>query len=371
VKRQLRHEIDSGVLPPGQMLPSQPELIAKYGVSDITIRRALQDLARSGVLQRVAGVGTFVREDRPLPRVALILLGFDEVEKWRARSKIFGDLLAGVGEFAWESWSMFSVVRMRDVEAARAFIAEQTGQGLLDGVIIKSREGQILVDLVPTLTIPYVTVRTRSPQQSNCVVGDDFGEAQQLTRHLIQQGYRRIGFIGPPPQDLFQRRYGGYVASLRAADIALDESLVVRAEDYAIEKAGVWLDRLLTAPVRIDALFCGMGTLVARRMLLELETRGLHVPDDLGFVMHDPDDSGELFDPPVTSAGCSNFDLGRAAAHLLDSLLRNPTLEPAQVILPAHVVIRSSTPGPRAPHGRRKRSVARSTSAIETVEAGG
>lgn len=354
IKRHLRHDIDSGLLPPGQMLPSQGELAAKYGVSDITIRRALQDLARSGVLQRIAGVGTFVREERKLPRIALLLLGFDQVEKWRARSKIFGDLMAGIGEIAWESWSVFSVVRLNDVEAARNFIKEQTAQHLLDGLLIKSRDGTVLPELVAGLTIPYVTIRTTGPGVLNSALGDEFGEAQQLTRHLITQGYRRIAFIGPPIEDLFQRRYGGYVASLRGAHLPLDESLILRAEDYAIEHAGLWVDRLLGASgslaapgaTRFDAIFCGMGTHVASRMIAELAERGLRVPEDLGFVMHDPDDSGELFEPPVTSAGCSNFDLGRAGAHLLDSLLKNQVSATSQLILPTHVVIRASTPGP-------------------------
>ncbi len=347
VKRQLRQEIESGLLAPGQFLPSQAELTVKYGVSDITIRRALQDLAGSGILQRVTGVGTFVREEKVAPRVTLMLLGFDDVEKWRPRSKIFGDLMAGVGEIAWESWSMFSVARLRDTEAARAFVTEQLKLGRADGFLIKSRDGEALRELLPAIPVPYVTVRTASGNgEGHCVVGDEFGEAQQLTQHLIERGYRKIAFIGPPVEYLFQRRFGGYSASVRGAGLALDERLVVRATDYDIESAGRWVDQLLASGARPDAIFCGMGILVARRMIAELARRGQQVPRDLGFVMHDTDESGELFDTPVTSAGCSNFDLGRASANLLNMMLTRTPSVTTQLVLPAHVVIRSSTPGP-------------------------
>jgi len=347
VKRQLRQEIESGVLAPGQLLPSQAELTAKYGVSDITIRRALQDLASNGILQRVTGVGTFVREVKIAPRVTLMLLGFDDLERWSPRSKIFGALMAGAGEIAWESWSMFSIVRMRDTDAARAFVADQIKQGRADGFLIKSRDGEALRDLLPSIPVPYVTVRTAPGSgDTPCVVGDEFGEAQQLTQHLIERGYKRIGFIGPPVEYLFQRRFGGYSASIRGAGLPVDDKLVVRAHDYDIQNAGRWVDALFAGGAKPDAIFCGMGTLVARRMIAELESRGIQVPRDVGFVMHDPDDSGELFDPPVTSAGCSNFELGRAAANLLNMMLMRAPSVTTRLVLPPHMVIRSSTPGP-------------------------
>lgn len=71
------------------------------------------------------------------------------------------------------------------------------------------------------------------------------------------------------------------------------------------------------------------------------------------------DDSGESFQPPVTSAGASNFDPGRSGAGMLDDLLKNPARKPVKLTLPAHVVIQASTPGrtaarkPAAPAGGR------------------
>lgn len=60
VAADLLDQIAAGTLAVGQKLPSEPELVARYGVSRITLRQALQLLARSGKITAHRGKGTFV-----------------------------------------------------------------------------------------------------------------------------------------------------------------------------------------------------------------------------------------------------------------------------------------------------------------------
>lgn len=46
----------------GEQIPAEPQLCSEYGVSRITVRRAVDDLIRAGVLVREQGRGTFVTE---------------------------------------------------------------------------------------------------------------------------------------------------------------------------------------------------------------------------------------------------------------------------------------------------------------------
>lgn len=61
----LHDEIDRGVLAPGDALPTEQTLCDQFGVSRITVRRALADLADQGYIERRQGVGSFVREHTP------------------------------------------------------------------------------------------------------------------------------------------------------------------------------------------------------------------------------------------------------------------------------------------------------------------
>lgn len=62
----LRDAILSGNLAPGERLPSELKLTEEYGVSRVTVRRALAELQRMGLIRRRAGSGTVVAERRPV-----------------------------------------------------------------------------------------------------------------------------------------------------------------------------------------------------------------------------------------------------------------------------------------------------------------
>lgn len=58
----LRDQIVSGMLRSGERLPSEPVLAERHSLSRVTIRRALDGLEQDGLIDRVPGAGTFVRD---------------------------------------------------------------------------------------------------------------------------------------------------------------------------------------------------------------------------------------------------------------------------------------------------------------------
>lgn len=71
LKRSLVERIETGVLKPGDRLPSEKELEREFGVSRATVRRALQDLTHEERITRVAGKGSFVLQPKIEPLTAL------------------------------------------------------------------------------------------------------------------------------------------------------------------------------------------------------------------------------------------------------------------------------------------------------------
>ncbi|MCC6475341.1 MAG: GntR family transcriptional regulator, partial [Burkholderiales bacterium] len=67
VREKLRRQIADGTLRPGMRLPTELELPQRYGVSELTIRRALGDLVREGLIVRRRGSGSFVADRRYPP----------------------------------------------------------------------------------------------------------------------------------------------------------------------------------------------------------------------------------------------------------------------------------------------------------------
>ena len=65
VKDFIARRIQEGVWRAGDKLPSENDLVNQFHVSRMTVNRALRELMEQGRIVRVAGVGSFVAEDKP------------------------------------------------------------------------------------------------------------------------------------------------------------------------------------------------------------------------------------------------------------------------------------------------------------------
>ena len=65
VKDHIARKIQEGIWRAGDRLPSENELVTQFGISRMTVNRALRELVEQGRIVRVAGVGSFVAEDKP------------------------------------------------------------------------------------------------------------------------------------------------------------------------------------------------------------------------------------------------------------------------------------------------------------------
>ena len=81
IKMHVLERIADGTFRPGTKIPSDNQLAAELGTSRLTANRALRELAVSGVLERVAGVGTFVSQPKASSTFVLLHNIADDIRK--------------------------------------------------------------------------------------------------------------------------------------------------------------------------------------------------------------------------------------------------------------------------------------------------
>ncbi|GAA0910650.1 GntR family transcriptional regulator [Virgisporangium aurantiacum] len=80
IERELRTRLVGAR--PGDVVPAESVLAEEFGVARMTVRAALNALESDGLIERIQGRGTFVRQ-RPAPRAAGTLMSFqDQVRSW-------------------------------------------------------------------------------------------------------------------------------------------------------------------------------------------------------------------------------------------------------------------------------------------------
>ena len=79
IEQDLRECIAVGAYKQGDMIPTELELSETYGVSRVTVRKATDNLVAQDILQRVAGVGTFVKNATIRSKVPNLMGFTDEI----------------------------------------------------------------------------------------------------------------------------------------------------------------------------------------------------------------------------------------------------------------------------------------------------
>lgn len=77
----LRHQITTDSIKPGERLPSEADLAARYRVSTVTLRRALAVLQGEGLVEKIHGKGNYVRRPR---RKVMYVGGWGTLDPWTA-----------------------------------------------------------------------------------------------------------------------------------------------------------------------------------------------------------------------------------------------------------------------------------------------
>ena len=163
----------------------------------------------------------------------------------------------------------------------------------------------------------------------------------EATTHLLQQGRRKIAFVGTagPGFPEVQERYRGYSRALRAAGIAPDERLQVdAAPDEADGRAAA--ERLLARGVEFDAIFAA-SDVAAIGAMHALQQAGRAVPESVVVVGFDDIPAACLASPPLTTV---TQDARAAAEALVDALIDAiETGNTADRALPVRLTIRESS----------------------------
>lgn len=333
-------------LKPGDRLPSERELCEMYGLSSITVRRALLELEKSGAINRHGGLGTFVAENKRALRLLTLFVGYDD-RTWHGLSGIqVGPLIGGICQAAWERLALVSVVNVPATTQLRSFLAPIVADRLFDGVILRLAveiEEEDL-DFLESKRFPYVVVRRRLPgREMSCVVEDWEGCAAEATNHLLALNHRRIGvLLGPRTTYMFRAMETGYSAALAAAGVETEPGIVRSGLDFSLEQGYAMTSALCTSDSPPDALFATTATLCAGtyRALRDLKLR---IPEDVAVVGWDMQGLlGETVSPPLTAITASVHTMGLRSAELLLDMVEQGHLLLQTITVPASLVVRES-----------------------------
>jgi LacI family transcriptional regulator len=307
--------------------------IAEDRVSGDTIRRVREAANALGYVHRFRDATTKTEKDRPI--IGLIV---DEIstDPWMALA-----LEGARDESISRGVEIVTVVTNGDPEAeiaAERTLSKHNPVGLIYGVI----QTRLVTPPATLLQRPIILLNCylAKPGVPSVVPGEVVG-GRSATRHLIDQGHRRIAIIqGEAWMDASQDRLKGYRQALAAADIVFDEVLV-RPGNWEPSAGYDQTIELMQLPVPPTAIFCS-NDMMALGCYEALRFLGLRVPDDVSVVGYDDREIAQFLHPPLTTVLLPHYEMGGLAVELLLEQIGSPRKSSPQLKVECPMVLRQS-----------------------------
>ena len=343
LKIYLLRELTEGRLKPGQALPTEFDLATAADVSRNTVRHALAELERSGLIRRVQGCGTFVHESamqRLKSGLDIFALVIPET-----RGGYYPSLQRG---FHGASADRHNQVIICDTDNDPFRQADALLQ-LMD----KKIAGVAIVPTTSLLTPPHqirplqergipVVFCHRSVADIQaplvCFSAPDVGRA--AAQAMLERGHRRAAFFASERAGLSSQYEHGFSQTLTAGGgglppefVCYDDSPKAAAEHEQFLKTS--LHRLLNSPAPPTAVFCAFDS-EAELIYLLLNQMGVKVPDDISLIGFGGTWREGVLARRLTSVTVDEEELGRQAVKLLDEMRRRERLldDAAEIVMP-------------------------------------
>jgi LacI family transcriptional regulator len=255
----------------------------------------------------------------------------------------YADILLGIQKKLWET-DYFVIISHYDAsaESERSLRAVHLlKKQWVDGIIlVPSSRSPNQLTVLKELGVPFLLLDRRvDGSDFSCVDSDNQTGAFEAVSLLARNGKQKIGLIGGGLRvSTGAMRYSGYKKAIRECGFDYGEDYVVLVNKYSIENGRLSARELLNRGV--DGIFVSDNVLTMG-VVLELNSQGIKIPEDIGIIGFDDFDWMDMVTPPLTTVKQQAYQMGYVAAEMMIRKLSGMDVN-EKVMLDTSIVMRKS-----------------------------
>lgn len=335
----MKEAIDKGTLKPKDPLPSENELMARFGVSSITVRKAMETMAQEGIVYRVKGRGTYVSDPHAVQDAAddakKVYLIFD-VEA--ALDASLTQIVQGIQRYYKNKKRMLVLENYAFLDSFLNHSKADEDAGLI--VYMNAMDDERKLNNLRHLSragVKYVCIdRYLGNYPVNYVGCNNHDGTYAAVEHLAAMGHRRIGFMHEQPEISSEKeRFQGYLHGME--DFGLSE---YTSAPYTAAGTEACVQAILNSSH--TAIVCA-NDYTAAVLIKALKEAGLDIPKDVSVVGFDDSETFRFHQPALTTIRQDFHALGYESARVLNKLMSEVTVGCTRIYTPVYLVVRDST----------------------------
>ena len=243
---------------------------------------------------------------------------------------IFGDTVQGISDALDEAGYQLLLgcsgyLPEKEEELVKAFLGRRA-----DGLILTGTHRSASVRArLEAASVPVVETWDISEGRLDMAVGfDNFNAGYEIARHLIDCGYRRLGYVATTKAHEAREkraalRSKGFYKAVREAGLPTPTRISV-PDPLNIEQSGVIAADFVSSHPTIEAVLCA-NEIIGAGALAELQRRGWGVPEQIAVAGIGDANIASLVSPGLTSVRFPGYEIGRRAAEMILTRLRGLT----------------------------------------------
>ncbi len=259
------------------------------------------------------------------------------------QNPFYVDVLRGIEDVAYLNNYVLIMCNFSQDEKKEATYLDILESEAIDGLIAAPvNEDDPRVKKIVRNGLPVVCVdRGLKGMDVDVVCVNNEGGAFQAVDYMLEQGYKRIAYIGglsSIPSSRF--REAGYRRALESRGISVDDDLIVNGNS-SYESGVRYTEQLLNLSSPPDALFTG-NNLITLGALEVINSRKMQIPQDIAVLGFDDMNWSNALNPPLSAVRQPAYEIGKRAGELLFQRIKDPKRPSIQMILNSELMIRSS-----------------------------
>lgn len=356
IKKYLYSEICGKSKDKDFALPSENEICARYGVSRITAKRALDELKQEGIIRRVKGKGSVLCENlpsylledmqsnTPALRRAIASARVLTVILPDLTSKYYLDLINGIISCAADAgWSVQLECSNNSQEVESRIIKKvlTTSDGIIVSPVNYNIYNQEIIKLALKNFPMCLIDNNLNGLYLNFISSDSFNAVYQATEYFLKQGKNKIGYLTLPDRHnmALEERRRGYEQALIDHNVPIRRQFILSTSHNSIfdeDKMHEFFNNNPELDAVIAAL-CGLGLIAIKELLATNKPRLI---DNMIVFDEDFPQMNDLLKVRIKYIRQNSIEIGRKAAEIVirqfndpKSNLRETIKIPAQLIL--------------------------------------
>lgn len=323
------------------------DIAAQLGISVVSVSKALSgkegvsDDTRARVLElaRQMDYVPLRAKEKPEPRAHSGNIGILMADLFFADNTFYSIMYRQLVKCCNEN-GYSAMLELVTAEAEENRIIPAMVQGhKVDGLIFMGEFQQPYIRAVADRGLPYMLLDSyHGDLEADSVTSDNVTGGYRLTRHLLESGRTRIGFIGSIlATSSIMDRYLGYAKALLQAGIELRMDWVLE------DRVGKTTPVIPTLPEEMpDAFLCCCDD-TAYTVVNLLKRSGYRVPEDVAVAGYDDYHIAQFCSPQLTTYRVNTQDMARHAAVQLIRKIRHKPVTHGNMVVCGEVVPREST----------------------------